>query len=124
MSQSEAFSNPNCDLIVDAFGKRPLERLTGGCMTSTQQQEKKRPQKAIQRIINEISVNISEMKYLTADDDKKKIGFVSANKGKNVTFKLTSASERRVAMHKLCDVLGGFLLSSMMRPNLAFENLC
>lgn len=73
MSQSEAFSNPNCDLIVDAFGKRPLERLTGGCMTSTQQQEKKRPQKAIRRIINEISVNISEMKYLTADDDKKKL---------------------------------------------------
>lgn len=46
-----------------------------------------------QAIINEISVNISEIKYLTADDDKKNSDlFRQANRGKNVTFKLTAAT--------------------------------
>lgn len=79
MSQSEAFFGSNWDLIAE----RPLERLTRGRVTSTQQNRRKKrrakPQKAIRRIINEISVNISEIKYLTADDDKK-FGFVSASK--------------------------------------------
>lgn len=48
----------------------------------------KAPRTAINAELMEISVNISEIKYLTADDDKKRHSrFVL----KNVTFKLTAS---------------------------------
>lgn len=61
--------------------------------------------------INGISVNISEIKKLYGCKKHRDLFW------KNVTFKLTASGvvERRVVMHKLCDVLDRFFMIVMKK---------